>query len=29
VTHDRRLLEAVHLTRVLAVDRGRVEERPV
>ena len=29
VSHDRRLLEAVHVTRRLHVDHGRVEERPV
>jgi ATPase subunit of ABC transporter with duplicated ATPase domains len=29
VTHDRRLLEAVHTNRVLAVDGGRVEEHAV
>ena len=29
VSHDRRLLEAVHVTRRLHVDAGRVEERPV
>ena len=29
VSHDRRLLEAVHVTRRLHVDRGRVGERPV
>ena len=29
VSHDRRLLEAVHVTRRLHVDQGRVEERPV
>ena len=29
VSHDRRMLEAVHVTRRLHVDRGRVEERPV
>ena len=29
VSHDRRLLEAVHVTRRLHVERGRVEERPV
>ena len=29
VTHDRRMLEAVHVTRRLHVDRGVVEERPV
>jgi ATPase subunit of ABC transporter with duplicated ATPase domains len=29
VSHDRRLLEAVHVTRRLHVDRGHVDERPV
>ncbi|MGI3780553.1 MAG: ATP-binding cassette domain-containing protein, partial [Janthinobacterium lividum] len=29
VSHDRRLLEAVHVTRRLHVDHGRVEERGV
>ena len=29
VSHDRRLLEAVHVTRRLHIDHGRVEERPV
>ena len=29
VSHDRRLLEAVHVTRRLHVDHGRVEELPV
>ncbi len=29
VSHDRRMLEAVHVTRRLHVDRGRVDERPV
>jgi ATPase subunit of ABC transporter with duplicated ATPase domains len=29
VSHDRRLLEAVHVTRRLHVDHGQVEERPV
>jgi len=26
VTHDRRLLDAVHLTRRFAVDQGKVSE---
>jgi len=29
VSHDRRLLEAVHVTRRLHVERGVVQERPV